>query len=232
MTKKPGPYTEEDKRNWEVEKLQAEYRNLGRSFWTALMIALFAILGTLANIYFNQNQKVLSEIQKERLDQEAKALEAETKTLKEERDKLQADKTRISQELLALAQQSDAEKRKQLEKLATDIRTISVTSATPTTNLPARVYLQFLRSQESKVTPIIEELRKRGYLVFPKAVDSSARRREIFVGYYYDTDRTEAEALLKALQELGATSSTQQPEFIKGGARPRHYDVWLAFPDA
>jgi hypothetical protein len=239
MAQKPGTYTDQQKLNWEVEKLKAECRSLGRSFWTAVLLALFVIIGTVANIYFSQNQKVLSdaqktlaEIQKENLDKEAAGLKAQNMKLLEEKDTLQADKASIIQEIHSLLPQLDAVKRKLFEGFATGIEATSVTPTTPSANLPARVYLQFLRSQESKVTPIVEELRRRGYLVFAKPVESSARRREIFVGYYYDTDKTEAEELLKVIRDLSLSPAITQPTLIRGGARQRHYDAWLAYPDA
>jgi len=238
MTEKPGTYSEQERHNWEVEKLKAECRNLGRSFWTAVALGLFAIVGTGANIYFSNNQKILSdnektlsEIKKEQLDREADALRKETDALKEEKDKLQAERTTIKQELLSIAPQLDEEKRKQVESLAAGIEVAPSTPASSTTSLPARVYLQYLRSQESKVSPVIAELRTRGYVVFPKAVESSARRG-LFVGYYYETDKTEAAELLNVIRELGGTEGNAEPTFVKGGARQRHYDVWLSFPDA
>jgi Skp family chaperone for outer membrane proteins len=231
MASKPNEYSDRDKLNWEVEKLKAECRNLGRSFWTALLIALFAILGTIANIYFSQNQKVLSEIQKERFDQEAKSLKVQTDSLKSERDQLQAEKAGIQQELKALVPQlADAKQRDQVEKLAASLESTSVPPTTSTTDLSARIYLQYLRSQESKVAPVIAELQRRGYQVSPASVESSSRSREIFVGYYYETDRAEAEKLLRTVRELSSAPAAQQPSLVKGGARPRHYDVWLAYP--
>jgi hypothetical protein len=230
MSQKPGPYSEEDKLNWDVEKLKAECRNLGRSFWAAVILSIVAVLGTAGNVYFNHNESVLSEIKKDRLENEAKELEVQNKHLKEEQDSLQAQRASIQQELLSLAPTLDAVKSKQVKALAGELATASVPATNATTDLPARVYLQYLRTQESKAAPVIAELRKRGYVVVAGSVGSS-ERKEIFVGYYYESDKAEARGLLATIRELSSAPSIAEPTLTKGGARSRHYDVWLAFPE-
>lgn len=237
MTQFPDTYTNQDKLNWEVEKLKREHRNLGWTFLSAILLALAAFIGTVANIYFSSFQKTLADIQKEKttlevlkLQEEKKQLIKDQVDLATQRDTLQADVIRIKQELQEIASQQDTVKRKQIEKLADEIQISSVAPIAPTTNLPARVYLQYLKSQENKVLPIVEELKKRGYVVSSQSSDSSKRKRELFVGYYYESDKEEADKLRRLLQNLSGGQISQQLTLLKGEARQRHYDVWIAFP--
>lgn len=239
MGTKPGIYKDQDKLNWEVEKLKAECHNLSISFWTAIALALIGVVGTGANIYFNKIESTLSEIKKENLDKEAKALDEKTKILLEdkkrlekERDALQAEKAQISQELEALSKRLSDKKEEQnvVNTLVTNINSKSNILANQVVNLPARVYLQFLESQKNQVAPIIEKLENQGYLVFPNSTKETKRERNVFIGYYYDSEQTEATNLQNVLQTLVPTLRVQPPKLIKGGARPGHYDVWIAFP--
>ena len=236
MAQNPENYTEQDKLNWEVEKLKREHTHGRWSVLSAIIVTVVALIGTSANIYFHSVQKTLAEIQKEKLELDIRNLKKEQEDLKNnkisletERDRLQSNLTRIKQELAEIAAQQDTNNRKQLEKLADEIQIDSVASTISTTNISARVYLQYLRSKENKILPIIEELQKRGYIVSPKSIDSSQRKRELFVGYYYESDTEEANQLLKLLQKFHPVQLPHQLTRLSGTTRQRHYDVWIAY---
>lgn len=96
--------------------------------------------------------------------------------------------------------------------------------------LPARIYVQFLKSESHTIIPVISELRRRGFVVMTKEIRAGRNAGESIVSYHYDLDKSEAEQLLKILYEIPSlTPKGKIRKAERGTARRRHYDVWLTY---
>jgi chromosome segregation ATPase len=103
-------YTNDDKLQWEVQKLQAEAQNLRRpflrqpAFWIALGTLTLSIATNLAQLSSAERNRQLAEIKTERLNLDARKLETQKTELEESVREQRAQLATIRDEL---AQQQD-----------------------------------------------------------------------------------------------------------------------------
>ncbi len=93
--------------------------------------------------------------------------------------------------------------------------------------LPARIYLQYLNAEKSYVDPVVQQLKSANFRVKELGNTTSSRPKIPSVGYYYREDEAEARQLIALLKRSGAPKVQDEPIFLKGSTRPRHFDVWL-----
>lgn len=114
-----GQYTEDDKRRWEIEKLQAETRNLSRPYlrqpasWIPIGTLIISIVANAVQYSSAERQRQLAQIQKE-------SLELQTKKLEDKRRELQISIDSATGALNSTQQQAKVA-RDQLASIQADI---------------------------------------------------------------------------------------------------------------
>ena len=82
-------YTDADKLRWEVEKLQAETRNLKRPYlktaasWITILTVILALFGVTIQYFKSDRDYQLAEIKRQQTELETKRIEADKKNLLE-----------------------------------------------------------------------------------------------------------------------------------------------------
>lgn len=233
MNNTPPTSTEEDKRNWEVEKLRREVRNLSRTFIIAVILAAFSVVATIYQLYGAITSIENRRFEETKLNEKVAELGRKISDLDAEREQISSEITNYKEEQKAIEMNPQLTPQQKVDALTrvAPLFQLRAPDAVPHANLPARVYLQYLDSQKDRVFSVIRKLEESNYTVRARGLPGSARQRISTVLYYYEDDQDEAQRLLELLRVSGVPNVSAKPTKLQGSARPRHYDVWLAFPD-
>ncbi len=233
MNNTPPIATDEDKRNWEVEKLRKEVRNLSRTFIIAVVLAVFSVVATIYQLYGAITSLENRRFEETKLNEKIAELGRRISDLDTEREQISSEITNYKEETRAVKENPQLTPQQKFDALARVAPTFQLRApeTVPHANLPARVYLQYLDSQKDRAFSVIRKLEESNYTVRARGVSGSVRQRISTVLYYYENDEDEAKRLLEFLRVSGVPNVSDKPTKLEGSARPRHYDVWLAFPD-
>jgi hypothetical protein len=214
--------TAEEKLNWEVEKLRKEVRNLGRTFFTAVILAVAGAVTAGYNIV-----KAVTDVSD--YQQERDKLSSQIDELKQERDLMTSEFSSFKLELDALKSNSSLSPEQKLDLIPTLKPTLQYAAPdqVPHSSLPARVYVQYLNRDKASVDQVLQQLQASNFRVRAVGAERSSRSNVATVAYYYSDDVDEAKKLVLILKQLGVPRVKEEPIKLEGSARPRHFDIWL-----
>lgn len=214
--------THEEKLNWEVEKLRKEVRNLSRTFFTAVILAIAGAVTAGYNIV-----KAFTDVSA--YQQERDKLTSQIDDLKQERDLIASEFSSFKLELDAVKSNTSLTPEQKLELIPTLKPTLQYAAPdqVPHSSLQARVYVQYLNSNKTSVDPVLQQLDRSNFRVKAVGVERSSRSNVATVAYYYQDDAAEAKKLISLLKQLGVPRVKEEPIKLEGSARPRHFDIWL-----
>jgi hypothetical protein len=233
MAVKPLRATSEEKLDWEVEKLRNEVRNLGRTFIFAIATAFLALATTGYQIYDKVSSLKIQQYEKDKLQAEIDDLKKKRQDLATQQEIATSSFNQYQLELKDLASNSsltDKQRIEQLQQISPSFQ-FSAPDTITETGLPARIYLQYLESQSARINALVVQLEAANYKVNKIAKSQSGRRSGASVAYYYPQDEDEAKRIIGLLKAMKIPNLDETPTKLKGAARPRHYDVWIAFSD-
>lgn len=232
MPPRPAQATAEEKLDWEVEKLRNEVRNLGRTFIFAVVTAVLALATTAYQIFDKVSSLRIQQYEKGKLQDEIDDLTKKKQELATQQEVATSNFNQYQSELADLRSNpslTDQQKLEQLQQISPSFQ-FAAPDAVTDTNLPARIYLQYLESQRPRIDDLVRQLELANYKVNKIGQSRSGRRRGASVAYYYNEDEDEARKIVDFLKTMRIPNVDEKPTKLRGAARARHFDVWIAFP--
>jgi hypothetical protein len=156
LSRLPPKATEEEKLNWEVEKLRNEVRNLSRTFVFAIVTAILALAATAYQIYDKVSSLSVQQYEKDRLQADIDDLKKKRQELGTQQEVATSNFNQYLaafNDLVSKTSLTDKEKIQQLQQTPPAFQFAAMERET---NLPARIYLQYLDSQGATNTFIAQ----------------------------------------------------------------------------
>ncbi len=232
MSLRPSKATSEEKLDWEVEKLRKEVRNLGRTFIFAIVTAFLAVATTTYQIYDKISSLRIQEYERARIEADIKELQRQKQDLAKEHDIVTSNLNQYKSEFSDLISDPKLTPQQKLEQLQQISPSFQFTVPDSTqSDLPPRIYLQYLGSQSGNIENYVRQLEAANYKVTQLPRSSSTRRKGATVAYYYDGDQEQAQKLIDFLKAMKIPNVEDKPTKVTGPARPKHFDLWIALPE-